>query len=69
MNYLSLISNIRDFKNYLILKTPTGMFRCEVIDMHQPHPMVEIDNETVIKLRDFLNEIINGEEKISNENS
>lgn len=62
MNYLSLVANISEFKNYLVLKTTTGVFRCEVVDMHQPHPMAEINDEDLIKLRDFLNEIITKKE-------
>lgn len=69
MNYLSLIANISDYKNYLVLKTETGIFRVEVKDMHNPHPMVEINDSDLIKLRDFINEIINKKEPTLNENS
>jgi len=55
MNFLHIKSNLREYKNEMILKIPIALFHCDVNYVHSVHPMIEINDEDLIRLRDFLN--------------
>lgn len=58
MNLLCLNSNVQDYEDFLSLKTIEGVFGCKVKFTSRLFPEAEISDENLIKLRDFLNEVI-----------
>lgn len=52
-----------DNRTYLGLSVAEGVFSCHVFSQHHPFPMVEITDEDLLRLRSFLNEIINLRER------
>jgi len=57
MNYLTINVDIRNYTNVLALHTPDRVFICNVKDLGRISPGVQINDEDLIKLRDFLNEV------------
>jgi len=62
MNYLSLAANFSDGETYLTLSTPKGIFHCVVENIYNIHPLVQINDDFLIKLRDFINTTIDKKE-------
>lgn len=59
MNYLSLEANLREYKYFLVLQIPMGDFRCEAMHVHDAYAKIQISDENLLKLKDFLNKMIN----------
>ncbi len=69
MNLLSLAANLSEYKYFLALKTPEGIFTCKVDQVNDSHITVKINDEDLLKLRSFLNEVINIKERSLDENA
>jgi hypothetical protein len=68
MNYLSVKNNLCECKYEMFLKTRDALFHAEVKCINI-NPMIEIDDENLIRLRDFLNLFFPKKEPSLNENS
>lgn len=55
MNYVSIKANLREYKYEMILKTSTALFHCEANPINSSDSLFEINEEDLIRLRDFLN--------------
>jgi hypothetical protein len=58
MNLISINANIKDYTSYLTLQTSHGIFHCEVKNINNWYTTIEMTDESLSGLRNFLNQII-----------
>jgi len=58
MNSVSIVVNIMEYTWNLVLRTPIGVFGCEGKQINNIYPTIQIKDEDLIQLRNFLNATI-----------